>query len=289
MTNPFVYLNGSILPLSEAHVSPMDRGFLYGDGLFETLRTFGGKPCRLREHLDRMRASGDRIALDARLDENEIAAVLAELRTRNNLDEMYLRITITRGLHHGSLALDSGDRTVFIHVVELKLPPPEDYARGVAVGLLPLSASIGHRPLPVKAISYLTNLVALSDARAADCYDVLFTTPRGEILEGACTNVFFVQHGTLVTPPLETHVLPGVTRCLVLDVAASLSLPVRVRPVFRDLVATCSEAFLTNSIIGVLPVSRIAGVDIPVTAAGLTARISGSYQYHAIQEPNPRR
>ena len=288
MTVPFVYLNGCVLPLSDAHISPMDRGFLYGDGLFETLRTFGGKPCHLREHLDRLRTAGDRIALNARLDAGDVAAVLDDLRDRNHLHEMVVRITVTRGPHRGSLSLDSSDRTVFIHVAELKLPSPELYARGVALSLIPLSFAIGHRPLPVKATSYLTNLVALSAARAEDCYDVLFTTPRGEILEGACTNVFFVKGDTLITPPVQAGILPGITRRLILDLAASLHIPLSVRPAFRDLVVTCREAFLTNSIIGVVPVKRIAGVDIPVNPEGPTARISRSYQSHVAENPNPR-
>ena len=278
MNDPFVYLNGEILPLSRARISPMDRGFLYGDGLFETVRTFGGRAYRLREHLDRLSRSGERIRLDARLDEEDVARMLADLRRRNRLDEMYVRITVTRGPHQGSLSLDSTERTVFVFVRPLHALPNETYARGVPVRVTPMTSGIGHRPLPVKGIGYMTNLVALDEARSQGAHEVLFTTGRDDLVEGAVSNVFFARDGVLATPPLAEGVLPGVTRQVVIALAGRAGIPVEERSINLDDVPTCSGCFLTNSLVGVLPVSHVGEVTVPVETCDVTATMRRLYE-----------
>ncbi|MFH0963706.1 MAG: aminotransferase class IV [Planctomycetota bacterium] len=281
--DPWVYLNGKIMPLSRASISPLDRGFLYGDGLFETLRTSGGRPHRLLEHLARLRRAGVTIALDAALDEAEIETAVADLRRRNSLDEMYVRITLTRGLHRGSLDLVSDGRTVLIFVKPLELPSESVYREGVSLMLsraCGACADFGHRPLPVKSLSYLTNLLALADARKRGFYEVLFTSERGEVLEAATANVFFVQDARLFTPSLDSGVLPGITRHAVIHLARANRIPVVERPIFPSLLAGCDEAFLTNSIVGVLPVRSIDGITLVPRLRdddGLTAWIRRMY------------
>jgi len=261
--DPYIYFNGKILPLSEARVSPMDRGFLYGDGLFETLGTHHGKLYRLGDHLERLARSGQRIGLDARFQEREVADALSELRARNGLDEMYVRITVSRGAHRGTLALEGGERTVFIYVKDRPALPAGHYREGVRVKVVRCREGMGHRPLPVKSTSYLTNLAALDEARGEGYYEALFATDDGRLVEGAVSNVFFAGDEDLITPALDEGILPGVTRGVLLEIARREGIAVEERSPAVDEAPSFRCAFLTNSLVGMLPISHVGDAVVP--------------------------
>lgn len=256
----------------------MDRGFLYGDALFETLGTHGGKTYRLRDHLERLARAGERIALDARLEEGDVTRTLRELRARNGLDEMYVRITVSRGVHRGTLALDAGQQTVFIHVKERPVLPVEHYRNGVRVKVVQCGEGMGHRPLPVKSTSYLTNLAALDAARRDGFYDVLFAAPGGRLVEGAVSNVFFAGDEKLVTPGLDDGILPGVTRAALLELARREGIAVAERSPTVNELSSFRCAFLTNSLVGMLPVSRIGDAPLPAIENEIVKRLRRLYE-----------
>ena len=276
--HPYVFLNGSIIPLRDARVSPMDRAFLYGDALFETLGTHNGKPYRLGDHLERLGRAGERIRLDARLEESTVAAALRELRRRNALDEMYIRITVSRGPHRGTLALEGREPTVFIHVKERPVPDARHCREGVRVKIVRYSDGIGHRPIPVKSTSYLTNLVALDDARRQGFYEVLFSSDDGRLAEGAVSNIFFAGDDKLVTPALDEGILPGVTRAVLLELARREGMSLEERSPAADEVSSFRCAFLTNALVGMLPVSHIGKVALPALENDIVKRLRRLYE-----------
>jgi len=247
-----VYLNGDFLPEDRASVSIFDRGLLYGDGLFETVRAYGGRLFRLDRHLERLADSARQIGLPPI---GDLSGPANELLARNSLADAYLRITVTRGVGLGLEATETSP-TVLIIARPLNLPPPETYARGYAVRIVPAEHARGAALPGLKSLCYLDKILARRRAREQGADEALLVNSAGALTEAAASNVFLVLGGRLVTPALDQGVLPGITRDAVIELARDVELSVEEEVVPAGLLRDAEECFLTNSIMEIMPVTR---------------------------------
>lgn len=254
-----VVLDGQYCPPAEPTVSVFDRGFLYGDSVFETLRTYGGKPFELEEHLLRLERSAELVFIPLPLSRAELEReVLAAITAAGN-QESYVRLMVTRG--QGPLGLDPAlaDRPRWVIIVQpLVPPPPEQYEHGIA--------AISYRTERVvdatsaqgaKIGNYLISVLAMREARSAGASEALVVDGQGRLLEGASSNVFLVERGTLVTPPLDAGILAGITRGHLLNQAAELGIPVELRAPQLTETGSVEELFISSSIREMLAVVRL--------------------------------
>lgn len=255
-----VFLNGKLVPGEDARVSTFDRGFLYGDGLFETMRVYGGTPFRWDEHIARMAKSAGRLGIrwDGYAPDKASAVRLLE---ENGLKDACLRITMTRGLHSGDLGLSAdGAPTVVMVAEECRPPAREDYENGVEAVLMKnpwLSPLAAH-----KTLSYLPYLAAKQVSRDAGARETLLCNHFGQLTEGASSNAFVVFSGRIFTPPAEGQILDGIARRVTIKAARDAGLQVTEDYInWRD-VTEADEIFITNSVIEVLPVTKLDGVNV---------------------------
>ena len=231
-----LWLDGSFLLEEKALVRATDRGFLHGRGLFETLRGYGGIPFRLADHLERMRASAEKFRIPFRAPPLE--PVIRELCLRNRCEEASIRITL------------SADGHLLVTARTHKPVPTAWYEKGAEVMVAPWRRDpraplVGH-----KTLNYWEGILTHEEAAERGCADALYVGLRGELLEGCVTNVFLVVRGKLVTPA-GPGILPGVTRKVVMELAKVRERRVRLKELWK-----AEEAFLTNSLVEILPITR---------------------------------
>jgi branched-chain amino acid aminotransferase len=253
-------VNGRAVEADAPAVSALDRGFLYGDGLFETLRAYHGWLFRLDRHLERLRTSARELRIADSLATEPIADRVQALVEQLAEPEAYVRVTLTRGVHSGSLELEPATSPTVAIVVRPLHPLPADlYERGVDAVIASLRQN-AESPLPRhKTLNYLDKLLAKSEAREQGAYEALLLNTRGEVAEGASSNVFLVSGRRVVTPALAANILPGVTRRDVLALAAAAGYRTDERTIRPDEMFDADELFLTSSIAELLPVCALQG------------------------------
>jgi len=268
-----VWLNGNLVLEEEARVSLFDRGYLYGDGLFETMRAYSGRIFRLEQHLERLAEGARQISLPFSLQASEVAHTAGNLLQANGLTDAYLRLTLSRGPGVGPLPPDSISPTVSLIARPLKLPSPAEYKNGWKGILLESALSPEARLSQLKSLSYLDKVMAKMKAKAAEVQEAVLVNSRGEITEASASNLFLIRGARLLTPPPEAGILKGITRAAVMELAPSLSLRVSETRLLPSDIFASQEAFLTNSIIEIMPLTWLDGDRIgegrrgPVTAA----------------------
>lgn len=247
-----ISIDGVIVPEERATVSVLDRGFLYGDGLFEILRTWNRIPVDLDVHLDRLCASA--IALHMAADRIAIARAVADVIAAGEGDQR-LRIVVTRGQGGvtARFADIRGGRTIVI--AEPLAPQDEVPQISAAVVDYPLAQRTGHAH---KTLAYLDHLIAKELAAEAGADEALRCAPDGSILEGATSNIFILTNGFVITPPV-TGILPGITRGHVLGCCGELHLAVQERAIARTELAAADEIFITSAVRGIVAVTRLDG------------------------------
>ncbi len=255
-----VWLDGAVTDAAGARVPVFDRGFLYGDSIFEATRTWGGVPLFLSEHLDRLQRSAASVELTPPPRAEIEAATLATLAAANQdpaQGESNLRIIVTRG--EGEQGLDpalAGAPRLVVIVREVALPAPELYLTGAKLAVVRRRKDAG-RDHSVKSSNYLENLLALAEAKRDGAHEAVMLDGEGRVAEGTTSNLFLVKAGRVVTPDVGVGLLPGITRAEVMDAARGDGIVVEEsRPRPADLVAA-DELFLTSSVRGVLPVTRL--------------------------------
>lgn len=257
MSNAFVHCGGRIVRAEEASVSALDAGFLYGDGIYETMRAYGGRVFALPRHLARLARSAARLSLALPGMETVTRAVEATIEANGHRDAA-VRVTVTRGRLGRRLDLSSAGAPTLL-VTSDALDPAADRARqaGIRVeysGYARWSAS----PLAgVKSTNYQISLLARNEARDAGASEVLLPDETGAIVEAAAANVFAVERARLVTPPLDAGILGGVTRDVVLDLARAAGREVIEERLPVRRIEAADEIFLTGTTIQVAPVTRI--------------------------------
>ena len=253
-----VWLNGRLLDARQARVSALDRGLLHGDGVYDTWRTYGGRPFALAAHLARLAAGARRLELPLAGKPSTWDARTQLLLRRNALADGAARLTLTRGNAGIGPAPDGRTRPTLLLTVR-PLPPMLGtlQARGVAVTLLPFARDAGPGWGALKLVGHASAVVGKRLAARRHAFEGLYVTPNDLVTEGTTSNVFIVERGTLLTPPADGTILRGVTRDLVLAIARGVGLRTRETSLTADRVHRADEIFLTASTIEVLPVTRV--------------------------------
>ena len=280
MSENKVSIDGVILDGDGAKVSVFDRGFLYGDSVFEVFRTYAGVPFAMTEHLERLGRSADRLLIRMPVSLERLAEEIAAVIEAAGSAEHYVRVIITRG--SGPLTYDPLSATHPLRVVivaPVNPPPPERYEKGAAVAILEASRPTDDaRAAGAKASNYLANLLAVHEAQKQGAHEALVLGRRGQVLEGASSNIFIVKDGRVLTPKPEPGILVGITRATVLRVAERLGIPVEEGELRPEALYGADEAFITSSIREVMPVVTVDGGPIGDGKPGpITKRLRAGY------------
>ena len=275
-----MYVAGRFVATAGATVSALDAGLLLGAGLFETLRTYGGRPMRLAAHLARLRASGTVLRLFVRESDDEIAGIIGRLVAANGVPDARVRLTATRGPLAAELDDDEAPPATLLVTAGPMTPyPAAFYETGATVVVSDVRANETDPATFHKTTAYMTRLLVLRDAHRARAAEALQFNSRNRLAEGAVSNVFLVSGGRLLTPPVEDGLLAGVTRAAVLELAADVGVPAEQQSLtVHDLMAA-DEVFLTNSIMEVMPVARVEQHEVGDGRPGpVTRRLAQAYR-----------
>ncbi len=254
----WVWIENRVVPVAQARVPVLDRGFLYGDSVFEVTRTVARVPLFLSEHLDRLHHSATALGFGLIERATLIEAIHATLASVKAA-ESYVRIIVTRGAGPLDLDPEAADAPRLIVIAKpLQLPAAALYEDGVSLRLVGERRNApGQVSAEIKSSNYLSSVLALRAARRQGAYEALMCDLDGYVSEGASSNFFMVQGGKLYTPPLTLGLLPGVTRAAVLKLAAAAGITLAEVPFRAEQILNAEEAFLTSSIRGILPVTRL--------------------------------
>jgi branched-chain amino acid aminotransferase len=256
-----IFLNGRMVARTEARIDPADRGLLLGDGLFETLRAYRGRPARLEAHMARLEAGAAVLGIPLPLGGDQIRAGFAETLAANRLTrgDAALRLTLTRGPGPRGLPAPD-DPAPTLMITAGPLAPAADTAAGAIVATMRRNE---HSPLAnLKSLGYLDNVLARRQAAEQGADEALLLNTAGRLASASAANLFLVRGRSLFTPPLSEGVLPGVTRAAILELAAGLNLEAHETPLAPDDLRRCEEAFLTNSLIELRPLVALDGRDL---------------------------
>lgn len=254
-----VSIDGVLRAPDQATVSAYDRGFLYGDAVFEVFRTYGGRPFAIDEHLARLRRSAERVFIPLPVDDATLRLEIEEALGAAGNDESYVRLVLTRGSGPLSLDPDTAAHPLRVLYVEPVVPPPRDaYVHGVSlVTVHTRRATDDTSAAGAKVSNYLANLLAMREAKGKGAHEALIADAGGHVVEGASSNVFVVSGGRLATPPESAGILVGITRAHVLESARALGIPTEERAVSLADVYGADEVFITSSIRELIPVVRV--------------------------------
>jgi len=254
-----IYISGKFYDKENAKVSVYDHGLLYGDGVFEGMRSYGGKVFRLKQHLDRLWASAKGIWLTIPISQEGMTKAVNETLATNGIKDGYIRLVVTRGA--GALGLDPNkcsDPQVIVIADHIQLYPKEMYQNGLEIVTASTirnhSAALSPR---IKSLNYLNNIMAKIEGLQAGCVEALMLNAKGEVAECTGDNIFIVRKGVLLTPPIDAGILEGITRDAVIELAGELKIPVQQTAFVRHDIFIAEECFLTGSAAEVIPVVKL--------------------------------
>jgi len=258
---PLVYINGELVPKSQAKISVFDHGFLYGDGVFESILVTDGVAFKLKEHIDRLYDSAKAICLDIPMSKEEMIKTVVDVVRANGLKNAYIRLIVTRGV--GDLGLDPRKcqkPTIVIIVDKIKLYEEETLSRGLTAIISSVRRDrVDATTHEVKSMNYLNNILAKLEANAVGADEAIMLDDRGFVSEGTADNIFIVKDGVIYTPPRTCGILMGITRARVMKLAGELGYKVVEKEITPAELLTADEVFLTGTAAGIVPVTKIAG------------------------------
>jgi branched-chain amino acid aminotransferase len=269
-----VYVNGELVPQDEAKISVFDHGLLYGDGVFEGIRVYGGKVFRLREHVVRLYESAKAIWLDVPMSQDAMCDAIDYTVRANEISDGYVRPLVTRGI--GTLGLDPNKCShpqVIIIADAIALYPREYYENGLEIVTVSVPrthpAALNPR---IKSLNYLNNILAKIEALQCGTIEALMLNHKGELAECTGDNIFLVRGGKLYTPPLDAGILAGITRQAVIELARDAGIDVHEIPLTKHDVYVADECFLTGTGAEVVPVVKVDSRTIGTGKPGPTTR-----------------
>ena len=282
-----VYLDGKFVDSSEAKVSVFDHGLLYGDGVFEGIRIYGGNIYRLEDHLERLENSAKAIMVAVPLARAAMAEAVCETCRQNKLTDGYIRLVITRGVGDLGLAPWLCEKpSLFIIASKISLYPQEHYDNGLSIVTV-ATRRIAQDALPstVKSLNYLNNILAKIEARQAGALEAIMLNNQGLVAECTADNVFVVHKGEILTPAASAGALKGITRASVFDIARELGIPMREADLTRYDIWCADECFLSGTGAEVIPVVKLDGRVIGTGKPGpVTARVLASFRQRVLVE-----
>ena len=285
--NQQIYINGEYYAREDAKISVYDHGLLYGDGVFEGMRIYGGRVFRLGAHLQRLWESARAIALEIPVGRDDLARDVRETVSRNGLQDGYVRLVITRG--GDQLGLDPfrcSDPKVIIIADRISLYPESYYEDGLE---LVTASTIRNHPAAlsprIKSLNYLNNVLAKIEGLRAGCIEALMLNHKGEVAECTGDNIFIVKAGRLSTPPVDAGILEGITRNAVLELAHREGIETHQLPLTRHDLFVADECFLTGSAAEVIPAVKLDGRPIGDGTPGpITKRLNEAFRKLVLEE-----
>lgn len=273
-----VYLNGEMIPVSQAKISVMDYGFLYGYGLFETMRAYGGKIFRLDDHLERLSHSSEILGISIKT--REIESAVKDTMQANQLSEARVRVTVSIG--EGEMVPNPGtcNEPTILVVAGSYHPYPEDvYRKGFRAIISSIRRNSQSGLSRLKSANYLDSMLARQEARAAGVDEAICLNDKGLLAEASMSNIFLVSDGILKTSGEESGILPGITRQVVLELAGQLNIKASKQDILPEDIYQAQEAFLTNSLMEIMPLVEVNGKQIGSGKPGeLTQRLMKEYR-----------
>ncbi len=254
----YIYLNGNIIREREASVSINDRGFLLGDGVFETLRAYSGKPFLLTAHLERLFLGAEKLRIKTEQDREGLAGIIRKLLELNNLSDAYIRVTLTRGT--GGRGIDINDcnhSTLCIVTKPYNAPEEALYREGVKIGFLKRRNTRLPEDSHIKYTSFLNYILARMEVTDRNLFEGILLNQQGYITEGTVSNLFFVKDKKIYTPSLKAGILNGITRQEVIRLAQLKGFRIEEGLYKKEDLFGADEVFLTNSLIEIMPVGTI--------------------------------
>ena len=279
-----VYLNGSLVARSQARVSAFDHGFLYGYGLFETMRAYQGKIFRLDRHLQRLMDSSGILGMAGGLADIDLGRACTDTLAANKLTDARLRLTVSRGEVPSFPGVNNHTvPTVLVTATPYSPPPLAVYARGYTAGIASLRRQSQSVLSEMKSTNYLLSILAKMESERAGLDEALLLNEQGFIVEGSISNLFFVRGELLLTPPVVSGILPGITRGVVMELARALAIGNHEIDIKQIDIQSFDEAFLTNSVLEIMPLVRIRKADGETLTVGsgqpgrVTRRLMDAY------------
>jgi branched-chain amino acid aminotransferase len=256
-----IYIDGKYCDQRDAKISVFDHGLLYGDGIFEGIRAYNGRVFKLKEHIDRLFYSAKAILLEIPMGHQQIMAAVVETCRRNRVRDGYIRLVVTRGV--GTLGLGPNrckNPSVIIIAGKIQLYPKELYQRGMDIITVPTTRNLHSAINPaIKSLNYLNNILAKIEANNGGCEEAIMLNAEGFVAECTGDNLFIVKEGHLFTPPLSAGALYGITRRVVMELAAESGLKVSEPNLTRYDLFNADECFLTGTGAELVPVVKIDG------------------------------
>jgi branched-chain amino acid aminotransferase len=262
----FVYVNGKIVPAKEAVVSVFDHGFLYGDGVYETMKVYDGIVFMLDEHLQRLYRSASLIGLSIPSGTDHLKIALYETLMANAFRNAYVRVTVSRG--QGKIGLDPDFcpvPTVVIIIQDFQEYPAAYYKNGIRLIISETRRNLKEAINPqIKSLNFLNNILAKIEAKKKNAYEAVMLNSEGKLTEGTISNIAFYKNNTLCSPSIACGILDGITRGIVLDLARREGLIVKEGRFTKKDIYSAEEVFITNTTMEVMPVSKVDDQPYPV-------------------------
>jgi branched-chain amino acid aminotransferase len=276
----YIFFNGKIIPDTERCISSGDRGFLYGDGIFETLRSYKGVPFKLADHLERMHRSAEKLKILPVYTNAEISESITRLLEKNSIQDAYIRITLSRGEGGSALQMSDGLRsTILIQAKPFKPYDEKLYNEGMSLCVSKQRRSTTSPICRHKTTNLLTSILLKEEARERSAHDSIVLDTDGYVAECIVSNIFMVKDGSVITPSLDTNILPGITRSTVLDICQNSGIPAREEYFKIETLIKADEVFITNSLMEIMPVSMIEEYQIGKTVPGkITQQLMSEYK-----------
>jgi branched-chain amino acid aminotransferase len=277
--NKNIFLNGKIILETEGHVSLKDRGFLYGDGIFETLRSYNGTPFKLTEHLERLRSSAGKLKIPLKYTIDELSNYIDGLIAINGIPDVYIRITLSRGIGNNGLAIsEQPNPTLLIQSKPFTPYQEELYEKGMD---LIISNARRSTSCPIschKTINLLTSILLKEETRRKSASEAIILNTDGYVAECVISNIFIVNGKNVVTPPLDTNILPGITRKTVLDICRDKGITAKEERFKIDALTSADEIFITNSLMEIMPVRKVEDKICKSVPGEITSQIRDAYK-----------
>lgn len=254
-----VFLNDKFIPLKSARVSILDRGFLYGDGVFETMRSYNGQVFKLERHIDRLLISLKILRIKSPYRKFKLSSLVNKTLRVNKLSNAYVKLIVTRGIGKRGVDISDGDRsTVVIYAAPLKNIPITFYKKGLKVNLACISKNEQSFIARIKSLNYVDNILARAEVQRSGFDEAIFLNSKGNISEATTSNIFMVKKGSISTPTLNAGLLPGITRGLIIEIIRKyFKNKIYERNIKPAELISADEIFLTNSILEVVSVIKL--------------------------------